>query len=266
MSIVSRTAVAPIELGGVGNAAVPGVRSRAGDEGASEEGLLKKVCRLLESAGLSVVVVVALDAGPAVQPNPHTLARSRRAGPTTGLSVVPTLGGSNGQAARSSAVTDHYLPSSNAERPMATGSMVDSGVEPRLGPVIVLTTAQDEYAARAAVEAGGLGYLVKEGAPASGALMMMPPAGVGAVPEGPATGPLNDIAAPPAPTYGLTSREIQVLQALANGSSTTEVARELFVSPKTVKNHLAHVYAKLGVASRTQAVAKAVRLGIVNIG
>jgi DNA-binding NarL/FixJ family response regulator len=56
-----------------------------------------------------------------------------------------------------------------------------------------------------------------------------------------------------------------VLQALANGASTCDVARSLFISHKTVKNHLAHVYAKLGASSRTQAVAAAVRLGIVRI-
>jgi DNA-binding NarL/FixJ family response regulator len=63
----------------------------------------------------------------------------------------------------------------------------------------------------------------------------------------------------------LTSREVEVLQALANGASTCEVSRSLFISHKTVKNHLAHIYAKLGASSRTQAVAAAVRLGIVRI-
>ena len=63
----------------------------------------------------------------------------------------------------------------------------------------------------------------------------------------------------------LTTREIEVLQALANGASTCEVSRSLFISHKTVKNHLAHIYAKLGASSRTQAVAAAVRLGIIRI-
>jgi DNA-binding NarL/FixJ family response regulator len=63
----------------------------------------------------------------------------------------------------------------------------------------------------------------------------------------------------------LTAREVEVLQALANGASTSDVARSLFISHKTVKNHLAHIYTKLGASSRTQAVAAAVRLGIVRI-
>ena len=56
-----------------------------------------------------------------------------------------------------------------------------------------------------------------------------------------------------------------MLQALATGASTVEVARELYVSPKTAKNHIAHIYSKLGVSSRTQAIAKALRQGIVSI-
>jgi two-component system, NarL family, response regulator DegU len=66
-------------------------------------------------------------------------------------------------------------------------------------------------------------------------------------------------------TTVLTRREVEVLQMLANGASSNDVARKLFISGKTVKNHLAHIYSKLGATSRTQAVAKAVRLGIVRI-
>jgi DNA-binding NarL/FixJ family response regulator len=69
----------------------------------------------------------------------------------------------------------------------------------------------------------------------------------------------------PALDHGLTDRELEVLQALATGASTVEVARELYVSPKTAKNHIAHIYSKLGVSSRTQAIAKALRQGIVSI-
>jgi DNA-binding NarL/FixJ family response regulator len=77
-----------------------------------------------------------------------------------------------------------------------------------------------------------------------------------------ATGPRRQ--APMAPKM-LTAREMEVLEALANGASTGQVAQMLFISNKTVKNHLAHMYAKLGASSRTQAVAAAVRLGIVRI-
>ena len=64
----------------------------------------------------------------------------------------------------------------------------------------------------------------------------------------------------------LTPREVDVLEAFANGALMIEVARDLFVSPKTVKNHLAHIYSKLGVVNRTQAISKAVKCGLVRIG
>lgn len=63
----------------------------------------------------------------------------------------------------------------------------------------------------------------------------------------------------------LTRREREVLQAVADGRSTTEIGRELFISVKTVKNHLASIYAKLDARDRTQAVISGVRLGIVQL-
>ena len=61
----------------------------------------------------------------------------------------------------------------------------------------------------------------------------------------------------------VTKREEEVLQLIADGCSTPEVANELFISQKTVKNHLASIYQKLDARDRTQAVLTAVRLGIV---
>ena len=63
----------------------------------------------------------------------------------------------------------------------------------------------------------------------------------------------------------LTRREKEVLQSVADGHSTTEIGRELFISVKTVKNHLASIYAKLDARDRTQAVISGVRLGIVHL-
>ena len=64
---------------------------------------------------------------------------------------------------------------------------------------------------------------------------------------------------------GLSRREIEVLQLIAEGASTPEVGEKLFISVKTVKNHLASIYEKLGSRDRTQAVLKAVRLGIIRL-
>ncbi len=61
----------------------------------------------------------------------------------------------------------------------------------------------------------------------------------------------------------LTGREQQVLQLLADGLSQDEIAKELFISPKTVGTHIQRILAKLGVHSRTEAVALAFRHGLV---
>jgi DNA-binding NarL/FixJ family response regulator len=62
----------------------------------------------------------------------------------------------------------------------------------------------------------------------------------------------------------LTMREVDVLQRLAFGHSTTEVARELHLAVNTVRNHLAGAMSKLGTSNRLAAVAEAIRLGIVS--
>ncbi len=63
----------------------------------------------------------------------------------------------------------------------------------------------------------------------------------------------------------ITPREEEVLQLIADGCSTPEVAEQLYISQKTVKNHLASIYQKLDARDRTQAVLQAVRMGIVSI-
>ncbi len=63
----------------------------------------------------------------------------------------------------------------------------------------------------------------------------------------------------------ITKREEEVLQLIADGCSTPEVAEKLYISQKTVKNHLASIYQKLDARDRTQAVLQAVRMGIVTL-
>jgi two-component system response regulator DegU len=64
----------------------------------------------------------------------------------------------------------------------------------------------------------------------------------------------------------VTRREEEVLQLIADGCSTGEVAERLYISQKTVKNHLASIYQKLDARDRTQAVLQAVRMGIIRLG
>ena len=68
------------------------------------------------------------------------------------------------------------------------------------------------------------------------------------------------------PDAVVTQREVEVLQLIADGCSTAEVAEQLYISQKTVKNHLASIYQKLDARDRTQAVLQAVRMGIVRLG
>jgi DNA-binding NarL/FixJ family response regulator len=67
------------------------------------------------------------------------------------------------------------------------------------------------------------------------------------------------------PPIELTARELQVLRLLADGASNKSIARHLDITPHTAKFHVASIVAKLGAKGRTDAVAKAMRLGLVMI-
>ena len=69
----------------------------------------------------------------------------------------------------------------------------------------------------------------------------------------------------PTPATTLSQREAEVLQLFADGCSTVEVGQKLYISAKTVKNHLASIYEKLDARDRTQAVLTAVRMGIIRL-
>jgi DNA-binding NarL/FixJ family response regulator len=70
---------------------------------------------------------------------------------------------------------------------------------------------------------------------------------------------------PVATSAVLSQREAEVLQLFADGCSTVEVGQRLYISAKTVKNHLASIYEKLDARDRTQAVITAVRMGIIRL-
>jgi DNA-binding NarL/FixJ family response regulator len=67
------------------------------------------------------------------------------------------------------------------------------------------------------------------------------------------------------PAIDLTPRELQVLRLLAEGASNKSIARRLGITPHTAKFHVASIVAKLGATGRTDAVAKAMRLGLLMI-
>jgi DNA-binding NarL/FixJ family response regulator len=64
----------------------------------------------------------------------------------------------------------------------------------------------------------------------------------------------------------LTAREMDVLRHVADGSRNRDIAERLFISEETVKVHIKHITEKLGASDRTQAVAIALRRGIIHLG
>jgi DNA-binding NarL/FixJ family response regulator len=67
----------------------------------------------------------------------------------------------------------------------------------------------------------------------------------------------------PPPAVTLSARELEVLELIARGQSNPRIAEELYISPSTVKVHVEHILAKLGVSDRTQAAVRAIELGYV---
>ncbi|PPF60025.1 DNA-binding response regulator, partial [Clavibacter michiganensis] len=115
--------------------------------------------------------------------------------------------------------------------------------------VLVLTNYDSDADILGAVEAGASGYLLKDAPPHELiAAVRAAAAGESALAPVIASRLLSRMRAPQA---SLSSREIEVLELVAAGRSNTEVAGDLFVSETTVKSHLAHIFTKLGVSSRT---------------
>ncbi|GHB74308.1 DNA-binding response regulator [Streptomyces cirratus] len=121
--------------------------------------------------------------------------------------------------------------------------------------VLVLTTYDTDADILAAVEAGASGYLLKDAPPEElAAAVRTAAAGQSALAPAVALRLMDRMRTP---AQALTKRELEVLQLVADGLSNQQISKKLFLSQATVKSHLVHVYAKLGVDSRTAAVAAA---------
>jgi DNA-binding NarL/FixJ family response regulator len=137
--------------------------------------------------------------------------------------------------------------------------------------VVMLTMHADQSVLADAIRAGASGYLVKDcSTDEVAAAVRMAASGDTALTPQLAASMLDevrrlDVAATAEDERVVTKREEEVLQLIADGSSTTEVASQLYISQKTVKNHLASIYQKLDARDRTQAVLQAVRMGIVHL-
>ena len=127
--------------------------------------------------------------------------------------------------------------------------------------VLVATNYDTDADILGAIEAGAVGYLLKDAPPAD--LL----AAVRSAAEGDST--LSPVVANRlmtrvrTPRTSLTPRELEVLKLVAAGSSNRDIGKVLFLSEATVKSHLVHIYDKLGVRSRTSAVAAAREQGVL---
>ncbi|MGM1079176.1 response regulator [Streptomyces sp. H28] len=131
--------------------------------------------------------------------------------------------------------------------------------------VLVLTTYDTDSDTLPAIEAGATGYLLKD-APREELFAAVRAAAEGRTVLSPAVASrlVSAVRAPrPADGGTLSAREREVLGLVARGTSNREIARELFISEATVKTHLTHLYAKLGVRDRAAAVAAAYDRGIL---
>jgi DNA-binding NarL/FixJ family response regulator len=136
--------------------------------------------------------------------------------------------------------------------------------------VLALTVSSDDADVSAVLQAGAVGFLSKDTpidslvvaifAAASGAAWLSPRAAEVVL------GRIRTAAPKPpedsAPLGLLSEREIDVLRLIANGMENAEIAKALSISPRTAKNHVSNILAKLGLPSRVQAAVYAVRQGV----
>ncbi|TXS73298.1 DNA-binding response regulator [Streptomyces sp. me109] len=130
--------------------------------------------------------------------------------------------------------------------------------------VLVLTTYDTDSDTLPAIEAGATGYLLKD-APRDELFTAVRAAAEGRTVLSPAVASrlVSAVRAPTAAQGPLSAREREVLALVAKGTPNREIARALFISEATVKTHLTHLYAKLGVNDRAAAVAVGYDRGIL---
>ena len=180
-----------------------------------------------------------------------------------GIEVV----GQAGDGREAIALTDSLGPDVvclDVRMPVMTGVEAAGPLSQR-ARVLMLSYSEDEELVTGAIRNGAAGYLVhgrfepeelaeRIHAIARGEMVLSPavtPAVFEALRRAP--GPDND--AQETGLGSLTAREREVLNLLARGRSNRDIAEELFITPKTVKNHLSRVYEKLEVHSRAEAIA-----------
>jgi DNA-binding NarL/FixJ family response regulator len=134
--------------------------------------------------------------------------------------------------------------------------------------VLVLTMYDDDDSVFSAMRAGARGYVVKGAAPGD-ILHAIIAVGSGTAVFGPSIArrlidyfTLQSTVTPPAPFPELTDREREILDHIAAGANNTAIAERLFLSGKTVRNHVSNIFTKLQVADRAQAIVRARKAGM----
>ena len=142
------------------------------------------------------------------------------------------------------------------------------GLLPRT-QVLVLTVHTEDANLFQAIKAGAQGYILKDCTPEdlTSAIQSVHAGGTITSPDiaKKMITTFEGIRSNTELTPSLTEREIEVIKALAQGKSNKEIARDLDISEKTVRNHASNIYKKLHIFDRTQAVIYAVRHGLVDL-
>jgi DNA-binding NarL/FixJ family response regulator len=162
-------------------------------------------------------------------------------------------------------IMDLRMP--DVEGPAATRAILEHNPGLR---VLVLTVATDDADVEAALKAGACGFIAKD-TPVGGVAVAVRAAAQGVAWLSPRAaelvlGRVRQRAAEPAADVGaeeqLSARELDVLRLIARGMENADIAETLAISPRTAKNHVSNILAKLGMPSRVQAAIYAVRRGL----
>jgi NarL family two-component system response regulator LiaR len=131
--------------------------------------------------------------------------------------------------------------------------------------VLALTSFKEGELVKHALEAGAIGYLLKDvSAEELAAAIRAAHAGRATLSPEAAQALVETANQPPAPGLDLTERELEVLALMVEGLNNTQIASRLTVSSSTIKSHVSNILSKLGVASRTEAVTLALRRHIIS--
>ena len=197
----------------------------------------------------------------------HTMLRqgSRRALEGEGITVIAEAG--DGASAVKIALDTHpdvvlmdvSMPTVDGIE--ATKRLMGADARQR---VVMLTMHADRDVIDRSIKAGAVGYLTKDSSIAE-VIMAIKLAANGDRPMSPRSASALLDEAKKIDDGIVSAREEEVLQLVADGLGTTEIAERMYISQKTVKNHLASIYDKLNARDRTQAVLTAVRMGIVKL-